>query len=174
MNKGDIVYFHGDSDMLAEVMDIQGTEALVLLLKNDISVKASIYELVETNSFQPHRVDGAVVHILGIPYTIKIIEADDYRYNRDADGWCDVSVKEILIYNFVQDIDSKRDLRKYQNSCIRHEIIHAFLYESGLSSNSLSGGPWAKNEEMVDWMAIQAPKMLKAFEEAGVLEDQEG
>ena len=33
---------------------------------------------------------------------------------------------------------------------IRHELVHAFLFESGLSVNS-----WADNEEIVDWIAIQ-------------------
>ena len=59
----------------------------------------------------------------------------------------------------------------YQHKVIRHEIVHAFLYESGLDVNSLSGGAWAKNEEMVDWMAIQIPKILKAFQEAGIAEE---
>ena len=54
-----------------------------------------------------------------------------------------------------------RDLDK-----IRHELVHAFAYESGLAENS----PWAFNEEMTDWIAIQFPKMLKAFETAMVLQ----
>ena len=40
-----------------------------------------------------------------------------------------------------------------------HELVHAFLYESGLSINSLSPSGWASNEEMTDWMAIQGPKL---------------
>ena len=27
---------------------------------------------------------------------------------------------------------------------------------------------WAQNEEMVDWFAIQSPKIFRAFREAGV------
>lgn len=73
-----------------------------------------------------------------------------------------------MVFNYKQSIDSKRDLVAYQRKVIRHEIIHAFLYESGLDNNSLSGGAWAKNEEMVDWLSIQAPKIFKAFREAGV------
>lgn len=99
------------------------------------------------------------------------MEEDDYRCNKDADGWCDSSTKEILIFNYSQDVDSKRDLVAYQKKVIRHEIVHAFLYESGLSVNSLSGGAWAKNEEMVDWMAIQMPKIYEVFKEAEALEE---
>ena len=52
-------------------------------------------------------------------------------------------------------------MESFRKKVARHEIIHAFLYESGLSHNS----EWANNEEMIDWIAIQFSKMLKAFEE---------
>ena len=53
---------------------------------------------------------------------------------------------------------------------LRHEITHAFLNESGLQNDtSVPGSGWATNEEMVDWIAIQFPKMKKAFEEADCL-----
>ena len=37
--------------------------------------------------------------------------------------------------------------------------------ESGLDSNSNSADSWATNEEMVDWFAIQSPKIFKVFNE---------
>ena len=53
---------------------------------------------------------------------------------------------------------------------IRHEVVHAFLEESGLSDCSLRPEmAWARNEEMVDWIAIQFPKMLEAFKWLEVL-----
>lgn len=103
-----------------------------------------------------------------------IVEESDYRYSKEADGWCDTSVKELLVFNFKQSVESVRDLAEYQRKVIRHEIIHAFLYESGLWQNSLNSGAWAKNEEMVDWLAIQAPKIFMAFREAGVDDFKEG
>ena len=49
-------------------------------------------------------------------------------------------------------------------------MIHAFLAESGLSANALSNyTSWAENEEMVDWIAIQFPKILEVFKEADCL-----
>ena len=59
-----------------------------------------------------------------------------------------------------------RDLDKIARKKIRHELVRAFAYESGLAENS----PWALNEEMTDWIAIQFPKMLKAFETAMALQ----
>ena len=52
---------------------------------------------------------------------------------------------------------------------LRHEIIHAFLFESGLECNSLKTYNWAENEEMVDWFAIQSPKIFILYKELNIL-----
>lgn len=50
------------------------------------------------------------------------------------------------------------------------ESADAFLFESGLSSNTHGiYGAWAENEEMVDWIAIQSPKIFKVFQELEIL-----
>lgn len=38
--------------------------------------------------------------------------------------------------------------------------------ESGLWQNAYGSKCWAKNEEMIDWMAIQLPKIQRAYKEA--------
>ena len=50
--------------------------------------------------------------------------------------------------------NGKLELQEKKN--LRHEIVHAFLFESGLAENS----EWAYNEEMVDWIAKQGPKII--------------
>ena len=57
------------------------------------------------------------------------------------------------------------DLNSYTKKVLRHEIIHAFLYESGLWNNSGDVEAWAQSEEMTDWFSIQFPKILRAFQE---------
>ncbi len=57
------------------------------------------------------------------------------------------------------------NLEVYDKQTLRHEIIHAFFAESGLHSDS----DYAENEELVDWIAIQFPKMLKVFQEVDAL-----
>jgi hypothetical protein len=53
---------------------------------------------------------------------------------------------------------------------LRHEIVHAFFTESGLMDNALQlESAWAGNEEMVDWFAIQGPKIYAAWKEAGAV-----
>lgn len=51
---------------------------------------------------------------------------------------------------------------------VRHEVIHAYLLESGLNASSNPADCWAMNEEMVDWFALQIPKMIRTFHELGV------
>lgn len=75
-------------------------------------------------------------------------------------------LKEIVVENYKRgQPGSKGKLEIQEQKNIRHEIVHAFLFESGLAENS----DWAQNEEMVDWVAKQGPKLLKAWQEAGAL-----
>ena len=153
--------------VLVEVMAISDEDiATVKMISGGTVFNVDLNELEETGAIQPHRDPEREVHILGVTYKILIVTEGDYRYDRDADGWCDPSLKEIMIFNYVQDADSMRDLDEYQRKVLRHEIIHAFLYESGLSDNACGSKCWAKNEEMVDWIAIQYPKIKEAFKEA--------
>lgn len=43
-------------------------------------------------------------------------------------------------------------------------VLGATLYECGLNDSS----DWARNEELIDWLAIQLPKINVLFEKAGV------
>lgn len=167
MRVGNIVVIKG-LNLMGEVLEIDDLDMATLsLCENNTHIKVAISDLEVTEAVQPHRESGKSVSILGTQYKILIIPEGDYRYKRDADGWCDSSSKELLLFNFKQDLDSKRDLAEYQKQVLRHEIIHAFLFESGLNINSGRSNSWATNEEMVDWMAIQEPKIHRAFKEAG-------
>ena len=111
------------------------------------------------------------VNILGTEYTIKRPRAaDDPKIAESCDGYCDTSAKLLVVEAFEPDPKSKADLEAYSKQVLRHEIIHAFMFESGLDNCSFCyDGSWATNEEMVDWFAIQSPKILKAFEDVGCL-----
>lgn len=110
------------------------------------------------------------VNVLGMEYETYRRDATEDKKLETRDGYMDSSTKEIVISNLKPDDDSKKDLESYIKSVLRHEIIHAFLYESGLDVCAKNEfGSWATNEEMVDWIAIQFPKILKAFQEVGCL-----
>lgn len=99
------------------------------------------------------------VNILGSTWTVRPEEMKDNNY----DGLADSSMKEIRIrLDNVNEVGNFEALVKKQT---RHEVIHAFLYESGLSFNS----DWAVNEELVDWIAIQFPKIAEVYEELGCM-----
>lgn len=113
------------------------------------------------------------IDILGTPYSVKRCNYDEYPAfkNKNCDGECDSIMKEITLCRIKTfpgyEDESDEYCELVEKEVLRHEIIHAFLNESGLQSSSLSyGGSWAKNEEMVDWIALQFPKMLNAFKEA--------
>ena len=109
-----------------------------------------------------------IVNILGTEYEI-IIDAPDEMLPEDADGAMDHSVKRIVVAKFESDRDSVKDLDVYRKKVLRHEIIHAFLFEPGLWNNSGNVTAWGQSEEITDWFAIQSPKIMKVFEELEVL-----
>lgn len=101
------------------------------------------------------------VDILGTPYMVyEATSATDAKL-KHCDGYCDNTIHVCVVdeCNREDDMD-KGDLNSFKKKLIRHEVIHAFLFESGLAENS----EWANNEEMVDWIAHQFPKILKAFQ----------
>lgn len=108
------------------------------------------------------------VNILGIEYQIYFdVNEDDMP--EFCDGCMDQSVKVIKIAKFSYDRNSLKDLDEYRKKVLRHEIIHAFLYESGIWNNSSTAYAWGQSEEITDWIAIQSPKIFQAFQEAGCL-----
>lgn len=108
------------------------------------------------------------VNILGSEWSVKFGNEEEYPNLAEMDGYTGLSTREIVVDDMKTSqgqIGAKADLESYQKQVVRHEIIHAFLLESGLDSNSNSADSWAVNEEMVDWFAIQSPKIFKVFDE---------
>ena len=100
------------------------------------------------------------MNILGIDCKIKEnCNIEDYKALENNEAYTDVTTKEIIISEYGTDNNNVKDLSKHINKVKRHEIIHAFLYESGLDCNT----DWATNEEIVDWIAIQYPKLKEIY-----------
>lgn len=115
-------------------------------------------------------------NVLGTKYKIEIhkISEDKDLKNNGWGGYCNESLKLIVVadtseteyYGDCSDAEKKM----ISKETLRHELMHAFFNESGLSNNSLQySAGWAKNEEMVDWFAIQSPKIFKLFKECDCL-----
>lgn len=114
------------------------------------------------------------VNILGTEYTIlvKKYAADEAFARNSLCGYCDGHIKQIIICDMSTykgwEQEPEETTTAAQKETLRHEIVHAFFYESGVADNGLVfEGSWAKNEEMIDWFALQGLKIYKAWQEAG-------
>ena len=113
---------------------------------------------------------GDRVSVLGIDYSILRKTEDEDEALKTCDGYCDHSIKQIVVVIYKPSTDGSVDAKDCEfiyRKILRHEIIHAFLYESGLWNNTGTINQWATDEEMTDWIAIQFPKMQEAFVQAG-------
>lgn len=117
-----------------------------------------------------------IVDVLGTKYTITVkkYDEDEAFERRSIDGYCDGMTKQIAVCDMTTykgwEHEPPETADAAQKGALRHEIVHAFFYESGLAdSSAVVDGAWAKNEEMVDWFAIQGQKIYKAWQEAGAV-----
>ena len=113
------------------------------------------------------------VEILGATYKVELkVDYSKDKNLANAFGYTDFHGKRIVVADIHTvpgwEEASKECAKDVYESTVRHEIIHAYLMESGLNSSANSVDCWARNEEMVDWFAIQFPKLLKTFRELGV------
>ena len=102
------------------------------------------------------------VNILGTKYKVK---EDKSLKHTPTDGICKTYDKEIVIRPMA-DMLGEEDcvtskLDRYKE-VIRHEIVHAFFNEAGLSD-------YCSDERLVEWIAKQFPKMQEAMRQAGGL-----
>ena len=117
----------------------------------------------------------AKVNILGTDYEIIRVDdgQDEFMDKMSYGGYCSSILKKIVILNLKSLSDWKNEpenaIIQSEKQTLRHEIVHAFLNESGLQSDSACSDHWAKNEEMIDWFAIQSPRMFEAFKAADCL-----
>ena len=116
------------------------------------------------------------INVLGTEYTIRRVDngTDEYLEKMNLSGYCVDGAKTITVLNYksLPDWKNEKDetIKAKEDETLRHEIIHAFLNESGLKWDAYAcEKPWAKNEEMVDWFAIQFPKIYKVFEELKII-----
>lgn len=103
------------------------------------------------------------MNILGQKYEVV---HDESLKNAGFDGLCLKYSKQIKIrpvQNMLDDSDDEAEKRRRYNEVLRHEAVHAFFSESGLDC-------YSDNEELVDWIANQFPKMYRAFKEHNCLE----
>lgn len=104
------------------------------------------------------------VNILGTEYHIEFKELED----AGIDGYCDYSSKHIVIRS--DNSNKIEDFEWLQKKQLRHEIIHAFMSESGLQANWQHETQFGHEETVVDWFAIQSPKIFTVFMQLGLID----
>ena len=113
--------------------------------------------------------ERCVVDVLGVPYSVNITpEADDPKLE-SMDGYTDPSIKRIVIsdvHRRPDDPENVQDQDWFQRNIIRHELIHAFVVESGCQD-----ALW-HSEDMVRWLAYMFPRLVDAFKEAKAMEPE--
>lgn len=91
---------------------------------------------------------------------MRLLSEDEFPKlkSADASGLAELYNKELIINKDDTKENEKTfdNLKEYTNKVIRHEIIHAYFYEAGLSD-------YCHDEKLVDWIAIQLPKMAKTI-----------
>ena len=103
------------------------------------------------------------INVLGTEYAIVC----EVLGNADTDGSCDYTAKKIVIRS--DNFNEVGDFEHLQKKQLRHEIIHAFMSESGLQANWQHVQEFGHDETTVDWFAIQSPKIYKVFAELDLL-----
>lgn len=117
--------------------------------------------------------DSTEINILGTIYTIIHKSISEDNKLQEMEGYTDVYGKNIIIGKIEERDWCKTEpierVNIIKNKILRHEIIHAFLFESGLDVNSDRSYSWATNEEMVDWFALQGPKIYDAYKQLNII-----
>lgn len=108
------------------------------------------------------------VNILGTEYSIEThkVSEDEYMQKNRLAGYCGEEDKRIIIADMSEEeyftgMDEKSQ-KKYWRKVCRHEIIHAFFNESGLSDSSNHyDGAWAKMKKWLTGSQFSHRKFLR-------------
>ena len=87
-----------------------------------------------------------IVNVMGTQYKVYVDNEDNNPYLKNASAFVATELKRIYLDETVHQTSLSRT--------IKHELVHAFLIESGLDIET-----WANNEEIVDWIALQLDKI---------------
>lgn len=90
------------------------------------------------------------INILGTEYSILTYSDEDFP-KEGYDGYCNSLIKEIFLREKGDD--------RLEKEILRHEIIHGFFHESGLTK-------YECDEILVEWIAMQFPKIQKVIEQS--------
>ena len=104
------------------------------------------------------------ISILGTEYTILKVSIEEDNRMVGNGGYVNLEGKKILVNEKLygnEPLEEIFDKVVYRNEVLRHEIIHAFFNECGLSE-------YCDDERLIKYLGYQFPKLTKIFKELGV------
>lgn len=103
------------------------------------------------------------INILGTQYeVIKQTEKENPKL-KDANGLCEPYTRQIIHSEQEPGLDVFDNIEAFNRKTLRHEVIHAFFAESGLTE-------YTEDEVLVEWIAVQFPKISQVMKELGISE----
>lgn len=109
---------------------------------------------------------NTTINVLGAEYTVRILKRYEDTKLSESDGYCDWTTKSIVVVDIEVEEYTVGNPTLYISKVLRHEIIHAFMYESGLHESATFDD--AHFEQMVDWIAFQYPKIKIVFNKLNI------
>ena len=112
----------------------------------------------------------ARVNVLGTEYEIYLNVPEDVDATlKVCQGYCDKTTKRVCVGKLGEECNLGNPT-EYVKYVIRHELIHAFLFESGIGGDTVWDIDGEEHpEHMVEWIGMQFPKIMKAYQELGVV-----
>lgn len=98
------------------------------------------------------------VNILGSEWTVRSATESEEPRLQGVNGFTDWTARLICLEREPQGNISS--METYMNKVIRHELIHAFMDESGFG-DCFEHKLFGQEETVVDWFAYQMPKIMK-------------
>ena len=86
------------------------------------------------------------IKILGSAWEISVRSYKDDPLLEDCDGYCDWTTRTIVVEREIEG-GNLADMDAYVRKVIRHEIVHAFLFECGLGHGSHKWKSWTGSPE---------------------------
>ena len=117
------------------------------------------------------------IDVMGSNYKIYYRTENEDPALTDCMEYCDKYQKLLVIDDTDRDI--VKEYKKMgndqwvvsyecmQKKVLRHELTHAFVTECGFAESCCD--QWANNEEVIDFLALNAIKLVELFKKAGAI-----
>lgn len=104
------------------------------------------------------------INILGQEYTVIYANKEEKPKLKtmEANGLAELYSKELVINSSMDDGTGRsyNSLNLFAEKVVKHEIIHAFFHEAGLTD-------YCSDELLIEWLALQINKIHKVFKDVG-------